>query len=143
MFVNGRMVLEETQVDNFIESLRLKIDNFLENDERFSKFKFSVDVGVEWECWNDETNCFWNEINISIINHSVDVEFKNGLSSKALTHFSYTTEGLNPQLVHMDGEFKFFYVFECGSYTITNPVTFQNNHDDGSFEDILEKEILI
>lgn len=143
MFVNGRIVVEENQVDDFAYFVQERIDNFLKSDERFSSFKFSVDVQVEWECFNEESKIFWHEFNIIIINHSIDVKYKNGLSSKAMTHFGYSTEGIAPQLVYIDGEFRFFYVFECGSYTITNPITFQNNHHDGSFEDIIEKEVLV
>lgn len=138
MFVNGRIVVEEGTEKEFGRELVKKIENFLTTDERFSKFKFTVDVEWEWECWSDQTNCFWNECNVVIINHDVDVTFKNG-TSKAMTHFGFSTEMLEPQLVHIDGEFKFFYVYSCGSYSITNAVSFQNNHNDGSFEDIIEE----
>ena len=141
MYINERFIIEEDKEDSFADRLEKKIKDFLNNDTRFSKYNFEVDVYYDWECYNNKTNCMWHSLNIVIRNLSLTQTNKIYGEVVPTTVFEFTTDGYEPQLVCVNGEFKFFHVFSFGSSSLTNPVTFQNNCDDGRFENIIEEEV--
>lgn len=79
------------------------------------------------ECCDDGCIHFWNEINIVLLenknehNNIEDIENENVIGV-----ITYSTNDYEPHLVYMDGEFKFYYVFEQSSNTCTNPIDMKN-----------------
>lgn len=145
MFVNGRLILEENEIESWLDKTRDEIRTFLETDERFKDMDLFVEVEYEDCCWNEETHHMWNEINITITNFGVVIPLggqMTGQSRYGLSCLQFTTDTYAPQLVYKDGEFKFYHVFDLGSKGITDLVTFENNNKNGSFEDVITSEVL-
>ena len=94
------------------------------------------DIGVfvefDDECWNEETHCVWNELNIRIVNYDKVIELGGQMEGEkrfASAYISYTTENFEPHLVINNGIPEFYYVFDGASWTITDSVTWQNNRN--------------
>ena len=143
MFVkNGRIIINEDNLEFEVKRLEKKLRKFFENDERFSSYDIGVFVEFDNECWNDETHDVWNELNINIFNYDKTVELKGKLKGQtrfASAHITYTTDTYEPQLVINNGIPEFYYVFNGSSWTMTNSVTWENNRDMITIEDIIEE----
>ena len=139
---NGRIIINEDSLEFEVKQLEKTLRKFFENDERFSKYDISVFVEFDNECWNDETHYFWNELNIDIYNYDKTIELGGQLTGQtrfASAHISYTTDVYEPQLVMNNGVPEFYYVFNGSSWTMTNSVTWENNRDAATIEDIVEE----
>lgn len=145
MFVDERLILEEGKIENWIEETRNRIRQFLETDERFCDKDLFVEITYEPDCWNPDTHCMWHEIDITITNFDVVIPMGGkfeGQNRYAMSCLQFTTEGYTPQLSYKDGEYKFYYVFDLGSEGITDVVTFENNENNGRFENVIKEEVL-
>lgn len=145
MFVTERLILEEGNIENWIDETRNNIRQFLDTDERFRDKDLYVEITYESDCYNTDTNCMWHEIDIIITNYDVMIPMggmHEGESRFAMSCLQFTTDNYAPQLVYKDGEFKFYYVFDLGAEGITDVITFENNEKNGRFETIIKKEVL-
>lgn len=139
---NGKIIINEDSLEFEVKQLEKTLRKFFENDERFSKYDIGVFVEFDDECWNDETHHIWNELNIDIYNYDKTIELGGQLIGQtrfASAHISYTTDVYEPQLVMNNGVPEFYYVFNGSSWGITNSVTWENNRDAVTVEDIVEK----
>lgn len=142
---NGRIILNENNLELEIERLEKELKNFFEYDSRFCMNNIDVFVELDDDCWNENTHHFWNELSIHVINYDKEVELGGefaGEKRSAFVCITYTTESFEPNLVINNGLPEFYYVFNGTSWTITNSDTWENNRDEITVEDIIEKEAL-
>lgn len=142
---NGRIIINENSLESEIKRLEKGLRNFFENDPRFSMDDIAVFVEFDNECWNDETNHIWNELNIQITNYSKEIELDGQMAGEKRFGFAcitYTTENYEPHLVINDGVPEFYYVFDGASWTITDSNTWGNTRDGITIEDIIQDEVL-
>lgn len=139
---NRRIIINEGSLEFEVKLLEKVLRDFFKTDKRFSKYDIGVFVEFDDECWNDKTCQCWNELNISIINYDKTVELGGELKGQtrfASAHISYTTENYEPQLIMNNSKPEFYYVFTGSSWGITNSVTWENNRDNITVEDIVEQ----
>lgn len=139
---NGRIIINEDALEFEIKQLEKTLRCFFENDDRFSKYDIGVFVEFDDECWNDKTYNTWNELNIHIVNYDKTIKLCGKLEGQtrfASAHISYSTENFEPQLVINNGKPEFYYVFTGSSWGITNSVTWENNRNEITVEDIVEQ----
>ena len=137
---NRRIIINENSLEFEVKQLEKTLRKFFENDERFSKYDIGVFVEFDNECWNDETHHVWNELNIDIYNYDKTIKLGGKLEGQtrfASAHVTYTTDSYEPQLVMNNGKPEFYYVFDGASWTMTNSVTWENNRDTTTVEDIV------
>ena len=137
---NGRIIINEDCLEFNLKSLEKDLRNFFKNDKRFSHYDIGVFVEFDGDCWNEETHRCWNELTINIVNYDIMVELGGQLAGEkrfAFSTISYTTDTFEPQLVMNNGEPEFYFVFNWASSCITNSVTWQNNRDEETVEDIV------
>lgn len=142
---NGRIIINEDCLELDIKRLEKELRTFFKTDPRFCMSDIGVFVEFDDECWNEETHCVWNELNIRIVNYDKVIELGGQMEGEkifASAYISYTTENFEPHLVINNGIPEFYYVFDGSSWTITNSNTWENNHNDLTIEDIVENEIL-
>lgn len=123
--VNNRLIIDEDELIMDCKRIESIVRGFM-----YSKGHKDSTVEVEfYPCqYNDETHQIWNDLVIHLI-HS------NGNESYIIC----TTDSYVPTLVNVDGEFKFYYVFEFGSETVTDEYTLLN----GSYPGMVSLEQMI
>ena len=139
---NGRIIINEDTLEFEIKQFEKMLRNFFETDNRFSNYDIGVFVEFDNECWNEETHHIWNELIINIVNYDKVIELGGQLKGQtrfASAFISYTTDTYEPQLVMNNGVPEFYYVFNGSSWTMTNSITWENNRNDITVEDIVEE----
>lgn len=115
--VNNRLIIEETELPMDCKRIESTVRGFMysigHNDS-------SVEVKFYEGQYNEETHHIWNDLVIHL-SHA------NGNESFIIC----TTDSYVPTLVNVDGEFKFYYVFEFGSETVTDEYTLLNGSYPG------------
>lgn len=142
---NGRIIINEDCLELDIKRLEKELRTFFKTDLRFCMNDIGVFVEFDDECWNEETHCVWNELNIRIVNYDKVIELGGQMEGEkrfASVYISYTTENFEPHLVINNGIPEFYYVFDGASWTITDSVTWQNNRNGITVEDIIQNEVL-
>ena len=142
MIKNGRIIISEDTLELDVRGLEAKLRNFFKTDNRFSKYDIAVFFEFDNECWSDKTCDTWNELNIHIVNYDKVVELGGQLAGEkrfASSCITYSTEGYEPCLAMVNNKPEFYYVFSGSSWTITNSVTWENNRDTVTVEDIVEE----
>ena len=137
---NKRIIINENTLELEINNFEKILRNFFETDSRFSKYDIGVFVEFDDECWNDDTRSLWNELNIRIINYDKLTESGEKLKGQqrfATALITYTTENHEPQLVMNNGKPEFYYVFRWSCSTLTNSLTWENNRDNITVENIV------
>lgn len=139
---NGRIIINEDTLEFEIKQLEKMLRNFFETDNRFSNYDIGVFVEFDNECWNEETHHVWNELIINVVNYDKVIELGGQLKGQtrfASAFISYTTDTYEPQFVMNNGVPEFYYVFNGSSWTMTNSITWENNRNDITVEDIVEQ----
>ena len=119
--VNNRLIINE----NSIDLARVWIGDII-IDELYNLLgdKFD-DIGLEIcfddECCDDECSHFCFVINIILLNNNSEIK-----DDDILGVITYSTNDKEPNLVYIDGEFRFYYVFEQTYNTCTNPFDMKN-----------------
>ena len=142
---NGRIIINEDHLEFSIKQLEKELRRFFNSDPRFSAQDIAVFVEFDCECWNPESFQMWNELNIQIVNYDKIIELGGELKGQkrfATSFITYCTDNHEPQLVMNDGKPEFYYVFTGSSWTINNSVTWENNSDEITVENIVEQEVL-
>jgi hypothetical protein len=131
MFINGRLVVKENDMDNELRKLENQIEEVL------AKHNLPITVHAEFneDCFNEETKYFWKEIDINL-------HLPNGMDS----YIVFSTESLTPNLVYVDGKFEFYYILENSESGCTNPVDWRNTgfsefKCNKTIEQIIEDEL--
>lgn len=138
---NGRIIINEDYIERDLISLEKSLRNFFQTDKRFAGSDIGVFVEFDSDCWNEDLSHCWNEININIVNYDILTELGGQLAGEkrfAFSNITYTTDTLEPQFVLNNGEPEFYYIFNLGASCITNSVTWQNNRDAETVEDIVD-----
>lgn len=122
--LNGRLIINEDELEEACNRI-----------ERLITTKLNLLSLPEKVCCcakhGEDTDNMWNDIYI-ILGYEKDDE--------CFAHIMYATESLSPTLVHKDGQFQFYHVYEVAHHTCTNARTLNNDLKKG--DKILE-EILI
>ena len=123
--VNNRLIIEETELTMDCKRIESIVRGFMYSKGHADSF---VEVEFCQGQYNEETHQIWNDLVIHLIH-------ANGCESFIIC----TTDSYVPNLVNIDDKFKFYYVFEFGSETITDEYTLLN----GSYPGMVSLEQMI
>ena len=128
--VNNRLIIEENEIEMDCRRIENIIRGFM-----YSKGHNDTVIDVQFypDQYNEETHHIWNELVIHL-------DHANGNES----YIVCDTDSFTPTLVNEDGKFKFYYVFEFGSETITEEHTLLNRSYAGikSLEDMIWEHLI-
>jgi len=146
MIIDNRLVLEENEVDVWACDVEQKIKDYLTTNENFIEFNYTVTVKYHDDRKDIEAGheITWKSLIIEVYNNSVIVPKKDDIEMHPeYTFLAFSTnENEGPQLVYVDGVYKFFLVFTLIGIT----KTVIDSSVDGDIriilEDIITQEIL-
>lgn len=123
--VNNRLIIDEDELIMDCKRIEFIVRGFMYSKGHKDS---TVETTFYPEQYNEETHHLWNDLEIHL-------HHPNGTDS----YICCSTDSYTPTLVNVDGKFKFYYVFEFGSETLTDEYTLLN----GSYPGMIPLEQMI